>query len=126
MEEIQYITQYWKDVAEQNEEALLTYFQPDAYINWHNTNEHFTVAEFIIANCEYPGNWVGKIERIQQLDELVICIVHISELKAHISFHVTSFIQFQNHLIQSIDEYWGDDGEAPQWRKDKHLGTRIK
>lgn len=24
------------------------------------------------------------------------------------------------------DAYWGDDGEAPQWRKDKQIGTAIK
>ncbi len=24
------------------------------------------------------------------------------------------------------DVYWGDDGEAPQWRKDKQIGTAIK
>lgn len=25
-----------------------------------------------------------------------------------------------------MDEYWGDDGEAPQWRIDKHIGTEIR
>ena len=28
--------------------------------------------------------------------------------------------------IASVDEYWGDDGPAPQWRQDKHIGTKIK
>ena len=28
--------------------------------------------------------------------------------------------------IASVDEYWGDDGPAPQWRLDKHIGTKIK
>jgi hypothetical protein len=28
--------------------------------------------------------------------------------------------------IASVDEYWGDDGAAPQWRQDKHIGTIIK
>ncbi len=26
------------------------FFLPDAYINWHDTNEHFTVEEYIHAN----------------------------------------------------------------------------
>jgi len=27
--------------------------------------------------------------------------------------------------IKLLDEYWGDDGTAPQWRKDKHIGKSI-
>ena len=42
------------------------------------------------------------------------------------SFHVTSFIKVREEKIISIDEYWGDDGNAPQWRLDKHIGKAIK
>ncbi len=28
--------------------------------------------------------------------------------------------------IAQVDEYWGDDGEAPQWRQDMHIGNKIK
>lgn len=27
--------------------------------------------------------------------------------------------------IVSVDEYWADDGDAPQWRKDKKIGRPI-
>jgi hypothetical protein len=27
--------------------------------------------------------------------------------------------------IVAINEYWGDDGLAPQWRRDKQIGTTI-
>ena len=43
-----------------------------------------------------------------------------------ISCHATSFIRVVDGKIASIDEYWGDDGPAPQWRQDKHIGTKIK
>ena len=61
------IKQFWKAVIAQDEEEIRKYFHKDAYVNWHCTNEHFTV-----------------------------------------------------------DEYYADDGTAPQWRLDKHLGTSVK
>ena len=53
------IYDFWKAVLGQNENEIRKYFQNDAYINWHCTNERFNVDEFIIANCEYPGDWEG-------------------------------------------------------------------
>ena len=50
----------------------------DAYVNWHCTNEHFTVDEYIIANCEYPGEWDGIIERTEMVNELIITVTQIS------------------------------------------------
>ena len=51
------IHKFWEVVLHQDADAIREYFYPDAYVNWHNTNEHFTVEEFIRANCEYPGEW---------------------------------------------------------------------
>ena len=45
------IKQFWKAVLAQDEEEIRKYFHKDAYVNWHCTNEHFTVDEYIIANC---------------------------------------------------------------------------
>ena len=42
------------------------------------------------------------------------------------SFHVTSFIKAIDDKIIAIDEYWADDGIAPEWRLDKHIGKAIK
>ena len=41
---------FFRDVVEQNEQALYAYFTPDAQILWHCTNECFTAQEFIRAN----------------------------------------------------------------------------
>lgn len=120
------IKQFWIAVLGQNAEAIRKYFHPDAYVNWHNTNEHFTVEEFIQANCEYPGKWDGEVERTVCNGDLVITATHVYAKDRTLSFHVTSFFKIRNGKIASIDEYWGNDGEAPQWRLEMGIGSRIK
>lgn len=118
---------FWRDILEQNEKAIKEYFHDNAYVNWHCTDEHFTVDEFIRANCEYPGEWAGEIEREERTGDLVITAVHVyGKNDESLSFHVTSFIKLENEKIISVDEYWDDDGLPPQWRIDKKIGTSIK
>ena len=113
-------------VLQQDAETMRTFFDPDAYINWHNTNEHFTVDEYIRANCEYPGEWTGEIEKIVQAQDTLIIAAHVYSTDHRISCHCTSFIQLSGGKILCMDEYWGDDGDVPKWRQEKHIGTRIK
>lgn len=113
-------------VLQQNAEVMRKFFLPDAYINWHNTNEHFTLEEYIRANCEYPGDWTGEIEKIIQAQDMLIVVTHVCSTDSTISCHCTSFIKLKRDKIACIDEYWGDDGDVPQWRKEKYIGTRIK
>ena len=63
-----------KAVLAQDEDTIRSYFHKDAYVNWHCSNEHFTVDEFIIANCEYPGDWDGTIERVEHTPRQVFFI----------------------------------------------------
>ncbi len=91
------------------------FFRPDAVIRWHNTNELFTLSEFLRANCEYPGRWNGKVERIEGTGDLIVTAVRVHSPDGA-SFHAVSFIRIQGEKIASIDEYWGDDGPAPDWR----------
>ena len=42
------VKEFWKVILAQDENAIRKYFHKDAYINWHCTNEHFNVDEFII------------------------------------------------------------------------------
>ena len=85
-----------------------------------------TVVEFIIANCEYPGEWDGVVERIETLGGLTVTVTHVYPKDRSCSFHVVSFLRTENDRIVSLDEYWADDGCAPQWRLDKHIGTPIE
>ena len=120
------IYRFWKDVFEQNADEIRGHFCEDAYVNWHCTNEHFTVEEFIIANCEYPGEWDGEVERVEKMGNLIISATCVYPKDKSVSFHVTSFIMTLNDKIKSMDEYWAEDGSAPQWRVDKHIGKAIK
>ena len=119
------IEAFWQAVLRQDPKVLHTFFCDNAYVNWHCTNEHFTVEEFIRANCEYPSQWDGVLERIEIIDNLIITVARIHSKKQDLSFHAVSFIQTQEDKICGIDEYWGDDGPAPQWRLDKHIGIPI-
>ena len=102
------IYKFWKAVLGQNPENIRAYFDKDAYINWHCTNEHFNVEEFLLAN------------------DLFITVTHVYPRDKTLSFHVTSFIQVINDKIVAVDEYWADDGIAPNWRLDKQIGTPIR
>lgn len=117
---------FWNAVLSQDGEKMKGYFREDAYINWHCSNEHFSVDEYIRVNCEYPGEWDGTIERIEQIGDLVITVVNVYTIDKKMPFHVVSFLKIDDEKIVSIDEYWGEDGHAPQWRLDKHIGTPIK
>lgn len=113
-------------VLKQDADAIRAYFHPDAYVNWHCTNEHFSVEEFIRANCDYPGDWDGEIQRVEQIGDLTITVTHVYPKARSASFHVVSFIKILADKIAALDEYWADDGDAPQWRQDMHIGTKIE
>lgn len=119
-----FIIEYWKNIASQNEMELKKFFHEVACIRWHNTNEQFNVSEFLRANCEYPGDWSGEVERIEKARNTVITVTHV--WTKGMSFHVTSFIEIIEGKIKTLDEYWGDDGPIPQWRKDMHIGKPIR
>lgn len=66
------IDRFFKTVLSQNAEELRKFFQKNTVIKWHCTNEVFTLDEYIKANCEYPGNWNGEIERIEENTNTII------------------------------------------------------
>lgn len=115
----------WNDMDKQNWYNIHSYFEDDAIINWNNTNERFNVEEFIRVNCEYPGDWRIEIERLECIESLVISVVKVELRNDDVSVHATSFFEFNNGKIKLLNEYWGDDGKAPQWRIDKQIGKPI-
>lgn len=86
------IQQFWSDVLAQRADEIREYFHADAYVNWHCSNEHFTVEEFIRANCEYPGDWDGEVEKIVTTDDMIITATRVYPKDRSASFHVTSII----------------------------------
>ena len=117
---------YWQAVLSQNAAAMRSFLAPAAVVCWHNTNERFTTEEFIRANCEYPGDWAGEIQRLERLGDLVITVAHVYTPKdPAVSFHVTSFMRIREGRILSLEEYWGDDGPPPRWRQEMKIGSPI-
>ncbi|AYV92644.1 nuclear transport factor 2 family protein [Fusobacterium necrophorum] len=120
------IEKYWESTLKQRAEEMRKFFHPKAKVRFHNTNEEFTVDEFIEINCEYPGSWNGVIERIEKIGRIQIIVLQVFDREQNLFFHVTSFMEIEEDKIVSIDEYWGEDGCPPQWRLDKKIGKRIK
>lgn len=119
---------FFDAVAKQDADALAAFFMPDAAIRWHCSNECFTVAQYLRANCEYPGDWAGEVERVHSIQEqdLIITAARVWLREEGTSFHVASFFHMNQNKIAALDEYWGDDGAAPAWRQDLNIGTPIK
>lgn len=117
---------YWADIILQDKERLKCHFTADATIKWHTSNEWFTLEEFLIANCDYPGNWRGTVSRIFETDKHVITITDIDSPDSQETFTVTSVFTFQGDKISELDEYWAENGPAPEWRQVLNLGRPIK
>lgn len=119
---------YWTAVIMQNVQEMRKFFHPEAQILWHNSNEKFNVDEFLRANCEYPGTWDGSIVRTEKSGEIWITVTHIfsKDRKETISVHAISFFEIRDDKIIRLDEYWSDDGEIPEWRKQMRIGAKIK
>ena len=60
------IRKFWDAIVHQKETEIKKYFNKTAIIRQPNTNEEFSLEEFIEANCKYPGKWDGEIERIKK------------------------------------------------------------
>ena len=98
------VCSFIKAVLAQDEDTIRSFLHKDAYVNWHCSNEHFTVDEFIIANCEYPGDWDGTVERIEVIGDLFITATKVYSKDRSVYFHVVSFIKISNDKMVSIDE----------------------
>lgn len=117
---------FWQDVLSQNREHLSSWFREDAVIRWHCSNEQFTVEEYVRVNCDYPNDWSGEIERVEEAGSTVILAGRVYPVDRSMSFHVVSFLRIENEKITEMDEYWADDGEAPDWRREMKIGKPIR
>lgn len=122
----QRLLDFWQDVASQNADKLQSYFSPDAVIKWHNTNELFSVQQYIRANCEYPGDWSGEVEKVVLTETVAITVTRVWLSDHSKSFHAVSFFEFLGDKIHTLEEYWGDDEPAPPWRLAKNIGKPIQ
>ena len=120
------IQAFWQDIISQNREKLPAYFHENTVIRWHCSNEQFTVKEYVRVNCDYPSDWLGEIERVEENGDTVILAGRVFPVDRSSSFHVVSFIRLSGGKIREMDEYWADDGEAPEWRRQMKIGRPIR
>lgn len=117
---------FFRAVISQDAEALRTFFLADAWVEWPCSNEHFTAEEYIRANCEYPGDWDGQMEKLVWTQDGLITAARVEPKNGSASFHVVSFITLRDEQIASMEEYWSDDGSAPEWRQEMKIGRMIR
>jgi carbohydrate-selective porin OprB len=111
-------------VTRQDADELLPFFEPGAAVYWHNSDETFSSAEYIRANCEYPGEWKGNVERVEQTETSLVIVAKV--WSGDVAARSVSFIQFgASGKISRLDEYWGDIAEPPEWRRKMHIGAKT-
>ncbi len=109
----------WQAIAGQDEETLLRFFTVDAQILWPNTDERFDLAGYLRANCDYPGRWRGRVEKIAVDGSYSVAKIWPEDGDG--AFRVVTFYRWRNGKIEYMEEYWGDIGPAPSWRKEMSL-----
>lgn len=119
------IERFFDAVVRQDAETMADYFCRDVIVRWHCTNERFTAEEYIRANCQYPGNWRGELERVIKKGDCIVTAARVYAADGAPSFHVASFYRLREGRIAELDEYWADDGPAPAWRRSLGLGVPI-
>ena len=110
-------------IASQNANELRGYFTKHAVIRWHDSNEQFGVEEYIRANCEYPGKWIGELQRVEKSNDTIIIVTKISSGES--THFITAFARLAGGKIIRLDEYYSDLSEAPKWRLDMNIGKPI-
>ena len=126
MSNVDIIMSYWQIVDKQEWDKLKDCFSASATVEWPNTNECFIdINNFIRANCEYPGNWSIMVEKIEEIGNKIITVSKVLLTEKNFSFYAVSFFEITEGRIEKLTEYWGDNGNAPEWRRKLNLSTIL-
>jgi len=118
---------FLQDVVSKKAETIRGYFAEGAIICWHDSNEQFTLDEFIKANCEYPSIWGCEIERIEKFEKGFVVAAQMDHPQDGFYVKYVSFIELNSdEKVQRLDEYFVAIEEIPQWRRDMNVGQPIK
>lgn len=91
-----------------------------------NTRELFRGRDkYINFNKKYPGRWIITLDKIFSKNDIVVSAVKVEAGDKSSSFYANSFFTINDGLISEIVEYWGDNGEPPQWRVEESLSERY-
>jgi hypothetical protein len=113
------VTEFWNSMDNHDWETLRGFFHQNAKIAWPNTDEIFSVDEYIRINRMYPGLWQLRLEDVQMTERNIISIVLITSKDEILpkSFRAVAFFRFENGLIVNLTEYFAQDEKAPDWRE---------
>lgn len=123
-----FIVSFFKDLmslTKENKEILRKYFDENASILWYETNEKFTLEEYLQVNSEYPDEWIGEIKRIEEKNDLIIFVGEVKPKDNSFCCYCTSFVKIKDNKILSLEEFWTKVSSPPEWRKELKIGTPI-
>jgi len=122
----QIVRNFWSFFDEAAFDKAAELMESTAIVRWCNTREIFKSRDnFILANKKYPGRWRIMVEKVLALEEMVISVARVEAEDHSFSLYVTSFFAFRDGRIAEIEEYWGDNGEPPEWRMKEKLAERY-
>jgi predicted SnoaL-like aldol condensation-catalyzing enzyme len=120
------VKMYWNYMSNAEFDMAGTLMNENAVVWMPNTREVFKGRDFYVEfNKKYPGHWIISIEKILSIDNDVITAVKVSSKNGKESFYATSFFRINNNLIEEITEYWGENGEPPEWRLKEKLSEKY-
>lgn len=126
MDNSKLVKQYWTYMDGGEFHKAGTCMAGDAIVYFPNTREAFRGRDaFIAFNTHYPGKWSIGIEKMITAGDTIVTAVRVMPEDGATSFCATSFFIIHNGLIQEITEYWGENGEPPQWRQDTPYAERY-
>lgn len=124
---IEIATEYWRLIDTAKFEDLIALFADNAAIILPNTNERFkSIESFVKFNRDYPGRWYAEIIEIESIGEKAISITKVRDEAESMSFFVTSVFEMNNGKIYKMKEYWSENSERPEWRKDNRYTEEIR
>ncbi len=120
------VKMYWNYMSNAEFDMAGTLMSENAVVWMPNTREVFRGRDcYIEFNRNYPGNWNISVEKILSIENNVITAVKVSSDNGNGSFYATSFFKITNNLIEEITEYWGENGEPPEWRIKEKLSEQY-
>lgn len=118
--------QFWTLMGEGKFDEVGELMNENAEVWLPNTREVFRGRDkYINFNKKYPGRWLINIDKIFSKEDIVVSAVRVESEDKASSFYATSFFTIRDNLISEITEYWGDNGEPPEWRLNELLSERY-
>ncbi|MBN2878784.1 MAG: nuclear transport factor 2 family protein [Clostridia bacterium] len=122
---IEIVKKFWEYIDKAEFDKLRVVMEDNANVILPNTREIFRGCEnYIEFNRDYPGRWHAEIEKIAACDNFAVSAVKVFNDEG-ISLYVTSFFKVSDGKIDEITEYWGENGEVPEWRIEKGYSEKY-